>query len=236
MVDQEVIKSLISLHVNALDDETKEYALKAIEVAVDSGILRCVTTVPAIQCHISLHISHLCRRDDVIFLFEWIASSSQSSILSFQTSKILYKLLNTLNFQMSEYPRSLTVNVMGLSVGTVLQLHRNIQSFPIECREPFAHIIILLRIIGNFLAINSWTANSIITDGFAANNVPIAQFFKDLLETLDTEASQREILWVARNFLENEHLNCDSLAYLQRSGLDMNLLIEYWRQIPNGRN
>lgn len=40
LVNQEVIKSLISVNMNALDDDVKENSFKAIDVAGDSGVLR----------------------------------------------------------------------------------------------------------------------------------------------------------------------------------------------------
>lgn len=156
-----------------------------------------------------------------------------SPISSFLTTKILYKLLTKSNFQLPDSLRSLMVNVLSLSVGSVFHLYHNIQSFSIECTEPYAHLIMSLRIIGNLLATEEWAANYVITDGFVANGVDIASFFKNSLETMDNEASQQEILWVARNLLENKFLSSDCSAYLLRNGLDMNSLIEYWRQLSN---
>lgn len=42
LVDQEVTKSLSSVKTNALNDCIKEDALIAIDVALDSNVLRCV--------------------------------------------------------------------------------------------------------------------------------------------------------------------------------------------------
>lgn len=42
LVDQEVIKSLVSVKTNALDDSLKEDALIAIDVAINSNVLRYV--------------------------------------------------------------------------------------------------------------------------------------------------------------------------------------------------
>lgn len=85
------------------------------------------------------------------------------------------------------------------------------------------------------MATNEWAVDHMVTHGFAANNVEVARFFKNLLETMDNEASQLEILWVARNLLENRFLHADCLAYVKRGGLDMNMLIEFWRQLSNVR-
>lgn len=177
--------------------------------------------------------TYLFRDEDVIFLFEWILNMNPPPISSFLTTKILYKLLTKTNFQLPDSLRSLMVNVLSLSVGTVFHLYHNIQSFSIECTEPYAHLIISLRIIGNLLATEEWAANYVITNGFITNSVEIASFFKNLLETMDNGPSQQEILWVARNLLENKFLSSDCSAYLQRSGLDMSFLIEYWRKLSN---
>lgn len=83
------------------------------------------------------------------------------------------------------------------------------------------------------LATNEWSANYIITHGFAANKEEVVHFFKFLLEKMDNNASQREILWVARNLLENKHLNNDCATYLHHDGFEMNMLIEYWSDLSN---
>lgn len=144
-------------------------------------------------------------------------------------TKILYKLLNKMNFQWPD--EAVILNAMDSSIATIFYLYQNIQSFPIDCFEPFSHIILLLRIIGNFMALKDWTANYVITNGFAANNVEVGGFFKNLLETLDNEATQRELIWVARNLLENKCLHIDCLV--KCGDLDFNVLIEYWRKSSN---
>lgn len=142
--------------------------------------------------------------------------------MSLLVTKILYKLLNKLDFQWHE--EDFFVKVLDLCTVAVFHLHKHIQSFPIEFPESISHIIILLRIIGNLLVTKVWSANYIIENGFAANNVEIAQFFKDLLAAIDNDASQREILWLARNLLENNFVR----EYLNRGDFDMNALVEYW--------
>lgn len=78
--------------------------------------------------------------------------------------------------------------------------------------------------IGNLLAVGEWTANFIIEKAFVARQVDIVQFFKDSLRMADSEASRMEILWVARNLLENEWLNDQSKQYIECSGLSLSLL------------
>lgn len=178
----------------------------------------------------------LCRQEAVIFLFDGISENAPSPILSFITSKILYKLLNKLDFPWPVSSENHLVKVMGLSIATVFHLYRNFQSDSIDCSETLAHIIILLRIIGNLLATKEWAADHMVTHGFAANNVEVGRFFKDLLELMDNDASQREILWVARNLLENQFLHGDCLVYVKRGGLDMNMLVEFWVELSNVKN
>lgn len=172
----------------------------------------------------------------MIFLFDGIPDNTQSPILSFITSKILYKLLNKLDFQWSVSSENHLVKIMGLSIATVFHLYRSLQSISTECSEKLAHVIILLRIIGNLLATKEWAADQLVTHGFAAYNVEAGRFFKDLLELMDNDASQREILWVARNLLENQFLHGDCLVYVKQGGLDMNMLVEFWIELPNVKN
>lgn len=239
LVNQEVVKSLMSVKANPQNDGIKEDATIAIGVAVDTGALRFVIRTIAGAFSIAMPNSiltfspFLSRLEDLLFLIESIPSTNPSTTLSFATTKILYKLLSKLNLPRSDSSLT-TKGVMHRCVDTLFHLYRNIQSFPIETEsDPFLHMIILLRIIGNILVIEEWAPNFLITDGFAANNVEVAQFFQDLLETMDNEASQRELLWVARNLLENKFLNQDCLAYVNRSSLNINMLIEYWRGLPN---
>lgn len=234
LVDQEVIRSLMNVEANALDDAIKEDALQAINVALDSTSLRYVNYFRFILVtKLNLEKKLNCRQKDVSFLIEWIPSIVASPLLSFVSTKTLYKLLNKLNFQWSGHSVDLVESVMRLCVDTVFHLYRSIQSASTEGSKPQSHIIILFRIIGNLLATNEWSANCIITHGFAANKEEVIHFFKFLLERMDSNASQREVLWVARNLLENKHLNNHCITYVNCDGFGMNMLIEYWRDLSN---
>lgn len=142
------------------------------------------------------------------------------SILPFTATKILYKLLNKLNFQWSQ---DVLVPIFAISTETVFDLIRNVES-PTTDDTSKSHAIILMRIIGNLLAVGEWTANFLIEKAFVARQVEIVQFFKDSLRIADSEASRMEILWVVRNLLENKWLNGQSKQYIEYSGLSLNLL------------
>lgn len=78
------------------------------------------------------------------------------------------------------------------------------------------HLLLVLRIMGNVIALEDWAANLLIENGFASKNLSMSTFFNTLIDLTGQDMSYRnELLWIIGNLTASKHLNSSTLEYLK---------------------
>lgn len=136
-------------------------------------------------------------------LSKWILS--QPVPLDLGATRIVYKLLNLLQFQSND-----AVGLQKLAqmcFDTIIYLNDNtfqsISSDSVEPNEPLHQAMILLRICSNIVALEGAFGDHIIDNWFRSQNRSLASFFNRFIDLhAENGLSVEEIYWFVGNLMK----------------------------------
>lgn len=131
-------------------------------------------------------------------------------------TRIAYKLLNLLEFQSIDDDNG-TQRLIKLCFDTLIHIHDTATSSAPDSSQFIEHVILLMRICSNIVALHYTHGDYIIHNWFQFQNRSISSFFNHFIELLTANGfSVNEIYWFIGNLLKcatNEstikYLECD---------------------------
>lgn len=152
------------------------------------------------------------RPSDIETLSKWILN--QTAPLDSRLTKIIYKLLNLLNFQSND---AISVQkLVHFCFDTLIYLYNQPSSLPVS-NQSLHQVVLLTRICSNFVALENSFGGYIIEHWFQSQNRSIATFFNHFIDQLSANSlSVDEIYWFIGNLMKcqinesiTKFLECD---------------------------
>lgn len=133
-----------------------------------------------------------------------------------RVTKIAYKLLNLLLFQVNDNDDGLQ-RVLKLCFETLMHIHNTPTSFSAShSNESVQHVLLLMRISSNIVAVNQSLGDFIIFNWFQLQNRSMASFFNHFIEQITlNDCSVAEIYWLIGNLLKTQINNESTKQYLE---------------------
>lgn len=137
------------------------------------------------------------------------------------TTKIVYKLLGLVSYQSND---AIAVQKLAhICFETLIYLHDSTLAVSVESIEFLHHIVLLMRICSNIVALENSFTNYIIETWFAAQSRSLLSFFNRLIElfTIHNLAID-EIYWFIGNLMKCQ-LSEASLKHIEMSAFFVNI-------------
>lgn len=194
LLSQELIKTLINALTSCHNENTKDEIALAIELTLDFG--------------------RFSRPSDIEILSKFILN--QVAPLNLRVTKIAYKLLNLLRFQANDNDDGLQ-RVVKLCFDTMIHMHDTLNLLSAsDSNESAQHVIVLMRICSNSVAVDPLVGDFIIFNWFQSQNRSMASFFNHFIEQISLNGcSAVEILWFIGNLLRSQVNNESTKKYLE---------------------
>ncbi|XP_055295482.1 uncharacterized protein LOC129565094 [Sitodiplosis mosellana] len=195
MISQEIISALINVTLSIHNRNLTDESYVAIELILDHG------GVPRPS-----DIETLCAK--------WILH--QEAPLDLGKTKIVYKLLNLLEFKSNDAIEM--DKLVYICFGTLLNLYDVTSSSPpapSESREFLHQVVLLMRICSNLVALENSYADYIIDNWFRTQSRSLATFFNYFIKQMAaTNLSIEEIYWFIGNLMKCQ-LSDTTLKYVE---------------------
>lgn len=159
-------------------------------------------------------------------LSKWILS--QEAPLDLGMTKIVYKLLNLLEFK--------AIDAVGMQklfhncFETLIHLYDTMSSSPpaADSSDFLHHAILLMRICSNLVTLESSYADYIIDNWFRTQSRSLATFFNYFIEQISAvNLSIKEIYWFIGNLMKSQ-LSETSLKYIEIDDFLAKIQMEAW--------
>lgn len=140
-----------------------------------------------------------CRSSDIETLSSWILS--HSAPLDAGVIRIVYKLLNLLNYQSNDVDG--VKKLVQIFFDTLIHLQNQFKSSTPESSEFLHQVVLLMRICSNVVALESSFGEIIIENWFKSQNRSLALFFNYFIELFaKCSLSPTEIYWFIGNLMK----------------------------------
>lgn len=152
------------------------------------------------------------RQSDIEILSKFLLD--QAVPLSPRITKIAYKFLNLLGFQSNDDDGM--QRLLKLCIDTLIHIHdtSNSSTTP-DLSESIQHVVLLMRMCSNIVALNQIFGDFIIKTWFQSQNRSMASFLNHFIELLTVNGfSLTEIYWFVGNLLKCR-TNESTIKYLE---------------------
>ncbi|XP_031623357.1 uncharacterized protein LOC116340809 [Contarinia nasturtii] len=194
LLSQELIRSLINVTRSIHNKNLKDEALIAIELVLDHG------GVPKLS--------------DVETLSKWILS--QTAPLDPSITKIIYKLLDLLQFQSKDVIGM--QKLVFICFETLIHLYNGSATSSLQSTRSSEHlhqVVLHMRILSNIVALENSFADLIIETWFVNQSRSLASFYNHFIDLFSAHSvSIEEIYWFIGNLMKCQ-LGEVSLKYLE---------------------